>query len=400
MLTSSFNPLLVLLSLFVAILASYAALDMANRISAAQGRSTYWWLAGGAGAMGLGIWSMHFIGMLAFKLPIPLGYDPAITFASLLIAIGSSAIGLWLVCRKDLPWKRLASGALLVGAGITGMHYTGMHAMLMEPGIDYDPAWFALSVAIAVVASGAALWLAFYLRNNAPHIRWLRAGAAVMMGFAIVAMHYTGMHAAQFPANSICGAARGTNADWLALVVVVVTLAVLAIALIISVLDLRLEERTSTLNRSLAEANQELAYMALHDNLTRLPNRVLLADRIDQSIHRADRDRTSFSLMFLDLDGFKDINDIYGHHVGDELLVHVSQRISALVRSQDTVARVGGDEFVLLAAVGDPSDAATLADKVIHTPSANLSTSPASACASRPASALPCIPTTARRAAT
>ncbi|MGF6781774.1 putative bifunctional diguanylate cyclase/phosphodiesterase [Paraburkholderia sp. GAS334] len=366
MLASSYNSLLVLFSLLVAILASYTALDMAGRISGAQGRATHWWLAGGACAMGIGIWSMHFIGMLAFSLPIPLGYDPAITALSLLIAIASSAFALWLVGRNELPWSRLVGGAVLMGAGVAAMHYTGMAAMRMTPGIRYIPSLFILSVVIAIVASGAALWIAFNLRRLSPLVRLLRAGAAVVMGFAIVGMHYTGMAAAQFPPGSVCGAARdGGDVGWLALVIIIVTLAVLAIALIISVLDLRLESRTSMLAISLAEANQELTYLALHDNLTKLPNRVLLEDRLDRAIQGANRENSRFALMFMDLDGFKTVNDAYGHHIGDLLLVEVAQRIGLNVRSQDTIARVGGDEFVLLAGVAEPADAATLADKVL-----------------------------------
>ncbi|BFG80422.1 bifunctional diguanylate cyclase/phosphodiesterase [Paraburkholderia terrae] len=366
MLTSSYNPLLVVCSLLVAILASYTALDMAGRISTAQGRAAHWWLAGGACAMGLGIWSMHFVAMLAFSLPVPLGYDPAITALSLLIAIGSSAFALWLVCQQTLPWSRLAVGALLMGPAIAGMHYTGMAAMRMAPGIEYDPLLFALSVVIAVAASGAALWIAFHLRRQSSRVRPLRAGAAVVMGFAIVGMHYTGMAAAQFPLGSICGAARtGVNTGWLAVVIIIITLAVLAIALIISVLDLRLESRTSVLASSLAEANQELTYLALHDSLTKLPNRVLLEDRLGQAIQGADRGHSHFALMFMDLDGFKAVNDAFGHHVGDRLLVEVAGRIGASVRAQDTIARVGGDEFVLLASVGEPADAATLAEKLL-----------------------------------
>ncbi|HJQ36585.1 MAG TPA: MHYT domain-containing protein, partial [Thermoanaerobaculia bacterium] len=272
MYAASYNPLLVAASLFVAILASYTALDMAGRISTAQGRAARWWLAGGAAAMGVGIWSMHFIGMLAFSLPIPLGYDPAITFLSLLIAIASSVFALWLVCQERLPWTRLLLGSVLMGLGIASMHYTGMAAMRMVPLIHYIPSLFVLSIVIAIVASGAALWIAFHLRRARERVRRYRAAAGVVMGFAIVGMHYTGMAAAQFSMGSICGAAsRGVNTGWLALLVIIVTMAILAITLIISVLDMRLESRTSKLAVSLAEANEELTYLALHDNLTKLP---------------------------------------------------------------------------------------------------------------------------------
>ncbi|MGF2531088.1 putative bifunctional diguanylate cyclase/phosphodiesterase, partial [Ralstonia pseudosolanacearum] len=187
-----------------------------------------------------------------------------------------------------------------------------------------------------------------------------------VMGLAIVGMHYTGMAAAGFPLGSICGAARGgASAEWLALVIIVVTLAVLAMALLISVLDLRMEARTAVLATSLAKANRELAYLALHDSLTKLSNRLLLEDRLDQAIQAAGRNRGSFALMFLDLDGFKAINDVYGHHAGDLLLADVARRIVACVRQQDTVARVGGDEFVVLAGVGEPADAGTLADALL-----------------------------------
>ena len=199
----------------MAILASYTALDMAGRVTLAKGREALSWLIGGAFAMGFGIWSMHFVGMLAFSLPIPLGYDLGLTLLSLLLAVGSSAFALWLVCQAELPWQRLALGALLMGSGIAAMHYTGMAALLMMPGIVYDPLWLGLSILIAVIASGAALWIAFRLRHGSRRIVLVRAGAALVMGCAIVGMHYTGMAAAQFPwAASAPPAEASTTAGW------------------------------------------------------------------------------------------------------------------------------------------------------------------------------------------
>lgn len=367
MYVGSYNSALVLCSMAVAVLASWTALDMASRTATARGKAARWWLAGGACAIGVGIWSMHFVGMLAFSLPIPLGYDLFLTAASLLIAIVSAAFALWMICQDTLPWSRLAGGALLMGAGVAGMHYTGMAALRMTPGIDYQPALFVLSVLIAVLASGCAMWIAFKLRQARRRVRLLRAGAALVMGGAIVGMHYTGMAAVRFPLGSLCGAARGgVDSNWLAIVIIVVTLSVIAIALIISVLDLRLEARTSVLTSSLAQANEELTYLALHDNLTKLPNRLLLEDRLHQAMHTAARERTYFAVMFMDLDGFKPVNDAYGHHIGDLLLVGVAARIRANVRAQDTVARLGGDEFVLVTQIDDPADAATVAAKLVR----------------------------------
>jgi len=254
-----------------------------------------------------------------------------------------------------------------MGIGIAGMHYTGMAAMRMNPGIDYDPLLFLASVAIAIVASAAALWIAFRLRKNTPHVKAARAGASVVMGVAIVGMHYTGMAAANFRTGAICMAAReGVSPGWLAILIVVVTLAVLTIALLTSVLDARLESRTAKLARSLAEANEELTQMVLHDHLTKLPNRTLLEDRLTQSINKASRSNSHFALMFMDLDGFKAINDSLGHHIGDRLLVEVAERLTGSMRAHDTVARLGGDEFVILVDLVKPDDAMPVAEKLVE----------------------------------
>jgi diguanylate cyclase (GGDEF)-like protein len=366
MLTGSYSPALVLISLFVAILASYTALDLTGRIATAKGRAVYLWMVGGALAMGVGIWSMHFIGMLAFRLPIRLGYDIDITALSLLIAVLSSGFALWLVSQPRLPAWQLAFGALIMGAGISAMHYTGMAAMRMTPGIDYDPTLFTASLLIAVGASAAALWIAFNLRRNTPYVRLARGGAAIVMGVAIVGMHYTGMAAARFADGSFCGAAlTGLSGKGLDNLVLVTTLAVLIIALLTSLADARLEARTAVLADSLTQANHELTHLALHDMLTGLPNRTLLADRIQQAIQRVNEEGGCFALMFIDLDGFKPVNDAFGHHMGDQLLQEVGLRLREDLRSQDTLARIGGDEFVLLVQLTQPEDALRLAERQV-----------------------------------
>lgn len=367
MLTGSYSSSLVLISLCVAILASYTALDLTGRIATAKGRAVHLWMGGGALAMGIGVWSMHFIGMLAFSLPIDLGYDLGLTAFSLLIAVLSSGFALWLVSQPSLPWLQLGFGALIMGAGISCMHYTGMAALRMLPGIDYDPTLFGASLLIAVGASAAALWIAFRLRRHTPYVRQIRGLAAVIMGVAIVGMHYTGMAAANFPAGSFCGAlGGGLQGDGLVYLVLITTLAVLAVALLTSVLDARLEARTAELARSLTLANQELTQLALHDTLTDLPNRTLLADRIEQAIGKVAEQGGCFALMFIDLDGFKPVNDAFGHHVGDLLLKAVAGRLRGHLHSQDTLARIGGDEFVLLVELQEPNDAMDVAVKQVN----------------------------------
>jgi len=366
MLTTHYDIPLVIVSLLVAILASYTALDMTERINTTKGNASRWWFIGGAFAMGVGIWSMHFIGMLAFRLPIALGYDVTITLISLIIAIAVSGFALWQVTKPTLPLQRLLLAALIMGTGIAAMHYTGMVAMRMQPGIEYQTGLFITSIIIAISASGAALWIAFKLKNTIPHVMLARAGAALIMGIAIVGMHYTGMAAAQFPLGSICIAAgKGASLDSLAIMVIMGAVGILLIALLISIFDSRLESRTALLAKSLEKANHELLQQTLHDNLTKLPNRALLEDRVNQALHKARRVKSGFVLMFMDLDGFKTINDSLGHHIGDLLLVETALRIRNTLRAQDTVARLGGDEFVVLLEPGEPEDSAVIAEKLM-----------------------------------
>jgi len=367
MLVGSYTPSLVMISVLIAVLASYTALDLAGRVASAKGRAVHCWIAGGAIAMGIGIWSMHFIGMLAFVLPFKLGYDIPLTLCSLLIAMLSSGFALWLVNQPQMPVLQWGLGALFMGLGISAMHYTGMAALRMQPGIDYDPGLFGLSLIVAVSASGVALWIAFRLRHGVPRVHLVRAGAAVIMGLAIVGMHYTGMAAAGFAESSFCGAlGDGLSADGLDKLVLVTSLAVLSIALAVSVLDARLEARTTVLANSLIEANLELRHLALHDNLTGLPNRILLTDRIEQAMKNINERGGCFAVMFMDLDGFKPVNDAFGHHIGDLLLREVASRLRGNLHRQDTLARIGGDEFVLLIELQGPEDAMSVAARQVN----------------------------------
>ena len=367
MVAATYSPALVFISLCVAILASYTALDLTGRIATSRGRAAHLWMAGGALAMGFGVWSMHFIGMLALELPLELGYDVGLTLWSLLVAVLSCGFALWLVSQSSLPALQLLFGALIMGAGISAMHYSGMAALRMQPGIDYDPTLFGLSLVIAVGASAAALSIAFRLRKQTPYVRLARGGASIIMGLAIVGMHYTGMAAASFPVGSYCGAiATGLSGRGLDNLVLVSSLAVLVIALLTSIFDARLDARTAALADSLTLANEELTKLALHDTLTGLPNRILLADRIEQAIGKVTEQGGCFSLMFIDLDGFKPVNDAFGHHLGDLLLREVAMRLREQLRSQDTLARIGGDEFVLLVRLTEPDDAPQVAARQVR----------------------------------
>jgi diguanylate cyclase len=239
----TYNLTLVLLSIVVAIFVSYTALSLSARVARAKGESnTGLWVAGGALAMGCGIWSMHFIGMLAFSLPIALTYDLGLTIASLVIAIAISGFALSVTSNPEISIGHLTVSALIMGAGISAMHYSGMAAIDVVPMITYEPILLTASVVIAVVASFAALLLFFRLREGQSwSMHLIRIGAAFVMGFAISGMHYTGMAASRFNARSFCTGGSGVNSGSLAVTTGVVAFIVLSITTIFLLVDARRE---------------------------------------------------------------------------------------------------------------------------------------------------------------
>jgi diguanylate cyclase len=199
--TPHYDPALVLGSIVIAIMASYVALDLASRLSNERTAVRWIWWLGGSIAMGVGIWSMHFVGMLAFHLPVPMRFDGPLVLLSVLVAVAASALALFVASRPVLPVVVLTASSLSMGAAISGMHYIGMAAMQLPAVVTWRPFLVVLSVVIAVTASFGALLLAFRLRRpDGGLFRWVRLGAATVMGAAIVGMHYTGMAAAQFTA--------------------------------------------------------------------------------------------------------------------------------------------------------------------------------------------------------
>ncbi|PYV76279.1 MAG: hypothetical protein DMG96_14580 [Acidobacteria bacterium] len=248
----SYDYRLVILSVLIAICAAYAALDLAGRTTAAKGRLRLAWLAGGAIAMGLGIWSMHYIGMLAFALPIPVLYDWPTVLLSLLAAVFASAVALFVVSRKQMGWIRAFAGAAIMGGGISAMHYIGMAAMRLPASCSYDPLMLTLSVVSAIAISLVAVWLAFHFREDVKISPWLKAGSALVMGSAIPVMHYTGMAAARFTASSqVADSAHAVSTSTLGFAgVSSVTLLVLGVAVITSAFDRRFTAQRLQLHAS------------------------------------------------------------------------------------------------------------------------------------------------------
>jgi diguanylate cyclase len=356
----SYNLPLVALSFLIATIASYAALDVAGRITTTRGWMSVYWLAAGAAAMGIGIWSMHFIGMLAFRLPIPMAYEPRVTIASLFIGIGVAFFALYVVSRNTLSAPRLALAGSVMGLGIAAMHYLGMAALEIAPGISYNFFAVLVSLAIAITGSCVALWLAFALRSETvSSVLLKRIGSAVVMGLAIAGMHYSGMAAAHFAPDTICTNIEGNlDTQWLAPAIASASLFLLGAMMVNSAID-------GSLTRTLVAANATIRQLAETDPLTGLANRRVFLDRLSAACPASKRTRDHLAVLLLDFDKFKDINDTLGHPAGDELLREVARRLSAAVRDSDLVARLGGDEFgVLQFGITDPTDAGTLAARI------------------------------------
>jgi PAS domain S-box-containing protein len=267
-LTGSYNHALVALSVLIAMFASYAALDLAGRVTAASGWTRTVWLLGGAGAMGTGIWSMHYIGMLAFILPIPVAYHWPTVLLSLFAAILASVIALYVVSRQKMGVSQAVAGSALMGAGIAGMHYIGMAAMRLPALCLFNSFLVILSVVFAVLISLAALWIAFHFRDEKTGIGWEKLAGAAVMGGGVSVMHYTGMAAASFiPSGVPADLSHAVSISTLGTAGIAdVTFIVLGLALLTSSMDRRFAAQTLELQEKKLERSE--AYLAEAQRLT------------------------------------------------------------------------------------------------------------------------------------
>jgi PAS domain S-box-containing protein len=269
------DPVLVALSVAIAMLASFVALDLASRMTAATGWARRAWLMTAVLVLGGGVWSMHFVAMLAFRLPgVEITYDVGLTLLSLALPIGVTAFGLALA-QGGGGLRRIALAGLVTGLGIVLMHYTGMAAMRLPMTLHYDPAWVAASVAIAVAAATVAIRLAVLRDSGLP----LRIAASGAMGLAIAGMHYAAMKGlmVSHPAHGApSGAAAGFDQVRLAAGVTGVTFLVLSLALCAASIDRRVSQRAAREAAALRESEERY--------------RLLLQSVTDYAIFMLDRD--------------------------------------------------------------------------------------------------------------
>lgn len=340
MLNVSWDPVLIGISFVVAFIASFIALDSAGKVAISNRReSTFWRLSGGA-TLGMGIWSMHFIGMLAMKMSMPINYHFSLTAFSFFIALISATLAINIaISGNTLSTKRLVVATGILSAGVVTMHYVGMYAIIEHVAILWSHSLILLSVMIAIVASGVGLWLAFHLRQNTRRALINRLVAALIMALAIASMHYTGMGAATFThfGHTVH---NGLSTLELSVWVCAVTLVILGIMLVVSMVDSQL--RTSRLADNLHQLNCQLEHQVHFDALTGLANRTQIDACLQACLQHSKLHQHQFALVFIDLDRFKVVNDTWGHHIGDQLLIASTQRIYSCLDDTMTLARLGG----------------------------------------------------------
>ena len=331
--------------------------------------------------MGCGIWSMHYLGMLAVKLPVEVYHYWPTVVLSLLLAIATSAVALTVASADRVGWRRLVLAGALMGAGVGGMHYVGMAAMLSSAMEEYEPWLVALSLVAAVGFSAMALWILFNVRDRDQQgVNKLRIAAGCVMGIGISSMHYIAMRAVHFVQDEMPYSLSHTvrvNALGVAGIALIAFL-LISVALAAASIQKRsfanLQSAHATLERAqnelltsqeqLREMNSLLTEMSTRDGLTGLYNRRHFDAILATEWSRAALTGNLISPLMIDVDFFKSLNDTYGHPRGDECLRHIAMALNAPPRrGYDLIAPYGGEEFVVLL----PGASADVAAKIGET---------------------------------
>ncbi|AOK54760.1 diguanylate cyclase [Burkholderia stagnalis] len=326
------NLWLVLLAALLCGVGSWVTARLFQRSASTVGTQRLGWQVLTAISAGVAIWCTHFIAMLGFDAGAPVHFDPSLTVLSLLIAVGGSTIGFALTTFRATRAAPALGGAA-VGTAIALMHYTGMLAWRVEGILSWDVRYLVASVALSVALSALALHCAM---RRAPHAVNHMAG---LLSLAILALHFTGMTALRVTPLTLEGALTDAGAlRTLALAIAGMSLVIVCTGLVSYVIDGNVR----------AESLEHLRRMALSDMLTGLPNRASFNERLDLELALAHERGAKLALIGIDLNRFKEINDLRGHHAGDEVLRILARRMTNLLRDGEFVARVGGDEFAAI----------------------------------------------------
>ncbi len=376
LLNCNHNPYLVLLAYLVACSASFAMLDIAERVGHVESASAKLrWRTLGALCLAVGIWAMHFISMLSFQASLDIHYELPITVASLVISLVAGIVAMQALNQVSLRSGQYLLAATCMGLGISATHYVGMSAMRSSATQYYDPLLFGLSILVAIISSLAVLILAMHLRKGSGLIhQLLKYVAGLVLGAGIVSTHFIGMWALYLvvPMDAKLHMSGTQNGLELSLTVALIVLLIMAGSISAALADKKLQGKEHDLRRvnallsQLDQARVSLQQVAHQDALTNLINRRGLNQIFAERLTEQKLNEGGLAVMFLDIDHFKRINDSLGHHAGDELLKVIAERIRSATRAHDVVARFGGDEFCILIPLHHAEEALHLAQRIMQ----------------------------------
>ena len=345
------NPWMVLVALLICGGGAFAVAQIFERVRETAGWARVAWIFLTAVASGATIWCTHFVAMIAYDPRVPVRIDPVLTMTSLLLAIGGSSVGLFVATRNGSARPlRLLGGALLGGA-IAAMHFTGMAAYRVDGIVQWREPYVVAAILCAVTFSAAAFDL---LGSRVEDRRRVRGGTALLIA-AIGTLHFIAMAAMRITPLALTQdplAPAGLQALGIATALV----GCLVIAAGATAMMIDRQTRSDTL--------RSLRHMALNDSLTGLPNRAGFEAAFARFITRAQAEGSMFAIVMIDLDRFKEINDLHGHQAGDSVLVETAARMQAVLTEEDVIARLGGDEFVVLTRFDNPGRIGLLTERL------------------------------------
>lgn len=343
---TDYDVSLVVASFLVAVLAAYAALYFGARLASAGAVERRYWLGSGALLMGTGIWTMHFVGMRAMPMEMPMSFDIAMTVVSWLAAVVASGVALHIIGRKRLAAVLFVGATLAMSGGIVVMHYLGMYAMRMSAPPEFDAVVLMLSVAIAIIASGSALALCRKLQmmegSGALLIQFV---AALAMAAAICGMHYTGMLAMTFPEGAVPAPDNGLRGDWMGIPLAVFSISLLAVALFVTMRDVRY--RRELAERKLQE-DKRVAELAFVDAVTGLANRSALEQRLLDILARNNAHENPFALIYLDIANFRELSASMGNDSLNAVINEISKSLRDHMPEAVFLARYSASAFFAL----------------------------------------------------
>ncbi|MDR6585150.1 putative bifunctional diguanylate cyclase/phosphodiesterase [Herbaspirillum frisingense] len=347
--SGSFHFLLLAFALLVASLSAYAALEVSERIVLQEAQHRRLWLSVGAAVFGVGVWGAMLLTVASLQISIAINFDARLVVLSLLLCMGSAFNLMHLTGLRRPHPTRLVIGGLAIGAAFNAAFHIALKAMTLQPPLLYHTILLVVALVVTEVVAVFIVTLFSASNGRKPMTGSLnsqqtrRVLAALLVGAGLVSSAAAGLRAVMIGPQAQSQMLEGITREHLVNGLVFLAFLAMAMALVVSGV-----QRNQVLKKIVGRTNDKLLHFATHDVLTGLPNRALLADRIQHAVEVARRNGRPFAVLFMDLDGFKAINDSLGHAVGDGLLVAVAQRIRACIRGEDMVARIGGDEFVVV----------------------------------------------------